>query len=402
MSAAPEAILGPDIAMVTVKNGLLSLYALIMSQTGSEERAGMTRLNVEIRRPSELSQLERETWKALCAANPVLGSPYFALEFAECCEEARDDTRVLVIQRRGQVVGFLPVQIGKIGCVRPIGGPLGDLHGLICEPEADLDLNEVLAAAHIPMFDFNSALASQTGFARAAHAIEGSWIIDVQDGFDAWLAARKSVAPKIARNLRTRRRRLEEMQEGYRFVIADTSDLAFETMISWKKAQYQRTEVFDVFSVDWTRRLLEAIRRRESDSFYGICSTLYIGEKIAAVHFGMGTDRILHSWFPAYNGDAATVSPGLLLLVEMVKTAATLGLQGVELGPGSYGFKKDLASYQVGIASGYVAQPSLHMLTRQVTEALVRGIEAAPLGPLSAWPGKTVRKLDRLAGFYAA
>jgi CelD/BcsL family acetyltransferase involved in cellulose biosynthesis len=362
----------------------------------------MTRLSVDIKRPSELSSLEQETWRTLCAANPVLGSPYFALEFAECCEEARDDTRVLVIQRASGIVGFLPVQLGKIGCVRPIGGPLGDLHGLICEPDAELDLGEVLAAAHIPMFDFNSGLVSQRGFANAAHDVEGSWIIDLADGFDAWQAARKSVAPKVMRNLRTRRRRLEEVEEGFRFVMADTSDYAFETMIEWKRAQYQRTEVFDVFSVDWTRRLLEAIRRRESDSFYGVCSSLYIGDKIAAVHFGMATDRLCHYWFPAYNGDASHLSPGLSLLVEMAKTAAVLGLQGIELGPGSYGFKKDLASFQVGIGSGYIAQPSLQMVTRQMAEALVRGIETAPLGPIRNWPGKAVRKLDRLAGFYAA
>jgi CelD/BcsL family acetyltransferase involved in cellulose biosynthesis len=362
----------------------------------------MTRLSVNIKRPSELSSLEREAWKTFCAANPVLGSPYFALEFAECCEEARDDTRVLVILRAAKLVGFLPVQIGKIGCVRPLGGPLGDLHGLICEPTTELDLREVLAAAHIPMFDFNSGLVSQTGFVEAANDVEGSWIIDLQDGFEAWQAARKSVAPKVMRNLRTRRRRLEEVEEGFRFVMADTSAYAFETLIEWKRAQYQRTNVFDVFSVDWTRRLLEAIRRRESDSFYGVCSSLYIGDKIAAVHFGMATDRLCHYWFPAYNGDASHLSPGLLLLVEMSKTAAELGLQGVELGPGNYGFKKDLASYQVGIGSGYIGQPSMQLITRQLTQAVVRGIETAPIGPIRDWPGKAVRKLDRLAGFYAA
>lgn len=359
-------------------------------------------MNVTLKRPSDLLPAEREAWYAFLDADPALASPYFALEFAECCEEARDDTRVAVIRTGGQIRGFLPMQTGKVGYARPLAGPLGDVQGLIAEPGHDIALADVLAAAGIPVFDFHSALCSQASFARHAHHRDGSWIIDVSDGFDAWLERRKEVAPKFVRNIAMRERRLAQVEGGFNFVMADERPEALETMIRWKSVQYQQTKVFDVFSVEWPRRLLEAILRRQSDRFSGVCSSLNINGEIAAVHVGMASDRMCHFWFPAFNRDFGRMSPGLLLLVEMAKTAAQLGHTGVELGPGEYGFKRDISSYQVGLATGFVASSSLLGMARHASAAMVRAIEAAPIGPPAQWPGKAMRKLDRIAGFYAA
>ena len=361
-----------------------------------------TKMDIAIRKPSELGAAERDAWREFVAADPALGSPYFAVEFAECCEEARNDTRVLVVRENGQITGFLPFQQGLVGYARPLGGPLSDVHGTIGEPGRESDPRAWLREAGIPVFEFHGALASQRGFHEGAAEFDGSWMIDVSNGYEGWEAQRRTVSSKPLRNIATRYKRLNEVEGGYNFVMADDRPDAFEKMIDWKREQYQTTGVFDVFSVPWTRKLLEAIMRRQCDHFSGVCSTLNIGGEIVAVHVGMMSDRVCQYWFPTFDRAYSTLSPGLLLLVETIRTAEALGQQGIELGPGEFGFKKDLSTYQVPLATGTFCTPSMLGHLHQIGAAMVKSAEAAPLGPASAWPGKAMRKIDRLAGFYAA
>lgn len=356
----------------------------------------------ELVKPSGLSELDRASWRDFLASNPALGSPYFALEFAECCEEARADTRVLVKRRKGQAAAFLPLHVGRVGYARPLAGPLGDVQGIIAPVDEVFDLVEALSAVRLPVFNFESVLASQHSFHPHTQSTDGSWMMDLSNGFDAWRAERKSAMPKAVKNLDVRRRRMDRYEGGHSFVIDDRREGILDTMIAWKREQYRRTGVFDVFSVGWTRKLLEAVLRRQSDRFCGLVSTLSIEGRIAALHVGMASDRICHYWFPACDIDFGRVSPGLLMIEEMAKIAASIGHEALELGPGDYGFKRDLSSYQVGLSRGYATSTSLLGFARSASHSLVEAAEGAPLGALSALPGKAMRKLDRLASFYAS
>lgn len=362
----------------------------------------MSEVQYELVAPSALPAADRAAWRAFVSASAALGSPYFAFEFALCCEEARRDTRVLVARRAGQAKAYLPLHVGKAGYARPLAGPLGDVQGVIAESGFALDMPAALAAVNIPVFNFESMLASQTSVQPFIQQRVGSWMLDLSAGFQHWRDGRKSVQPKAIRNLDMRRRRMERLDGGYSFVMADQRAEALATMMAWKREQYRRTRVFDVFSVKWTRRLLAAVLRHQSDHFSGLISTLNIGDEIAAVHVGMASDRICHYWFPAYNADFGRISPGLLMIEEMAKTAASLGHQALELGPGEYPFKRELASFQTGLAAGYAVSPSLLGCARRMTHALVRASEAAPLGRAGRWPGKAVRKVDRIMSFHAA
>ncbi len=359
-------------------------------------------MQIELKKPSALSDEERGAWRAFTDADPHLGSPYFTYEFAECCEEARSDTRILVIREQGSLKAFLPMQTGHFGYARPLAGPLGDVQGVIAEPGYAPDLGAALKAVHIPVFEFHAALSSQSAFRE--HTVEtlGSWMIDLSDGFEAWYAHRQAVEGKAMRNVRTRYKRLETIAEDYAFVMADNRPEALDAMIGWKRAQYAETGVFDVFSVGWTRRLLEAVLKRESDEFSGLCSTLQIDGKIAAVHVGMSSRRQCQFWFPAFDRDYNQVSPGLLMLVETARTCAAIGHTAIELGPGDFRFKKDLSSYQIGISTGHFSNPSLMGMMREGSAALMRSLDSDPPSALARLTGKAMRKIDRLAGFYAA
>lgn len=360
-----------------------------------------TSIDARLVKPSELSFAEREAWNAFTDSDPALASPYFRVEFAECCEEARSDTRVLVVRERGQITGFLPMQMGKVGYARPIAGPLSDVHGVIAEPGRAVDLRAWLKAGGVPLFEFHSALGLQScwdGFARVA---DGSWIIDVSEGYGAFERARSEAEPKAFRNIRSRRRKLEEVEGGFEFRMDDNRPEAFAAMVEWKRQQYRRTDVFDVFSVSWTSDLLAALLRKQSDRFRGLCSTLNIGGRIAAVHVGMASETRCHYWFPAYDPDFNKVSPGLLLLLEKIRLAADIGHNSVELGPGDYDFKRNLGSWQVPLAHGCILTESAAATLRGAARSLAGVIEKAPLGKVASLPRRALRRADKLASFYA-
>ncbi|MFT6462077.1 MAG: CelD/BcsL family acetyltransferase involved in cellulose biosynthesis, partial [Maricaulis maris] len=138
-----------------------------------------------------------------------------------------------------------------------------------------------------------------------------------------------------------------------------------------------------------------------TDQFSGVCSSLSVGGQIVAVHVGMASDRMCHYWFPAYEPDHSRLSPGVLLLVEMARTACAFGHLGVELGTGDYGFKKDLATSQTGLVSGRFTTGGLRGNLVRAAQGLSRACRKAPIGPARHWPEKALRKVGRLTGFMA-
>jgi CelD/BcsL family acetyltransferase involved in cellulose biosynthesis len=361
----------------------------------------MNRLTAELKRPSELTPAEREAWIAFTDDNEILASPYFRLEFAECCEEVRSDTRVIVGRKGGQISGFLPLQLGRIGYARPLAGPLGDVHGLIVPSNSEADPRTYLQAVGVPLFEFHGAIGLRQDWRDHGACRDGSWICDTSEGFDAFLATRKKLSPSAVRNYRSRFRRLEAEEGGFTFKLHDSSPEIVARMIELKRAQYRQTNVFDVFSVGWTGQLIAAVLRRKSDRFEGTCSTLAINDTLVAIHVGMASERLSHYWFPVYDPEYSRLSPGILLLMEMIRDAAETGRMGVELGPGEYRFKAELGGYQTPLWSGCVMTKSAPAMLREAANTLAGGMEKLPLGQIGSLPRRALRKADKLAAFYA-
>ncbi|MCH8489266.1 MAG: GNAT family N-acetyltransferase [Oceanicaulis sp.] len=355
-------------------------------------------LNVTAVKPNDLTPAEREAWQGFVAADPTLASPYFSLGFLDAVGAARRDTRVLVARERGRVIAFLPLHAGLMGHARPLAGPLGDHHGLIAAPGIDLDLGEMLKAGGVGLFSFYGALAGQAPFRRHAQARDGSWGIDLSRGYDAFVEARASVDPKVFRNLRARRRKLEGAEGGFEFRINDDRPEVLAAALAWKSAQYRRTGVFDAFSVRWTVDLLNNIK---ADDCRLQVSSLEIGGQLAAMHVGMRTGRVLHYWFPVYDPEFSSFGPGLALLMEICQAMAADGVEEVHLGPGDYDFKSQLASWQIGLVTGFAGQGA-PLAVQRAARALEQSAERLPLGPVARLPGKAFRRIDLLAGFHAA
>ena len=139
-----------------------------------------------------------------------------------------------------------------------------------------------------------------------------------------------------------------------RFETHTTDWEVFQTLIDWKSAQYRRSKIVDSFSFGWKGAILERIIQDSTDALGGMLSTLYFGDHLAAVYLNLRSYGTLHGWFPAYNRAFYPYSPGSILLVELVKSAESLGICHVHLGKGQETYKTGFASSAVSVAEGSV------------------------------------------------
>lgn len=355
-------------------------------------------MDIEVKRPGELTAGELAAWRSFQAADPMLASPYFHPEFTLAVEEVRRDARVAIVRTDDRIDGFLPFQTGPLNCGRPIGGPLSDFHGVIAAPDARLDMREVARRASIALFGYHFVPADQTrhGFDAGRH--DECHVIGLEDGYDQY-RRNPALSPSAFKTLESRRRRIDRDFKSMDIVLDDRSDAAFDTLIAWKRAQFEATGFFDVFSVSWTQALLRTLRRRRSAEFGGLVSSLYLDGQLAAVHFGIRSASALHYWFPAYDPAFSRYSAGNILLDGLARGCGDHGWSAIHLGPGDYRYKLEFASRTLPMIGGVLRTPSVCASMHQVAHGVSGRLADAGLARLAGLSGKALRRIDHIAGF---
>jgi CelD/BcsL family acetyltransferase involved in cellulose biosynthesis len=94
--------------------------------------------------------------------------------------------------------------------------------------------------------------------------------------------------------------------------------------------------------------------RTETTEFAGMLSALYAGGELVAAHMGMRSRTCWHYWYPAFDPRLARYQPGLVLLLEMARHAADLGVTRIDLGAGDEHYKVRLANASDLVARGRV------------------------------------------------
>lgn len=356
-------------------------------------------MQVDVKKPSQLTKTEIGGWQAFHEADPALRSPYFAPGFARACEHAREDTRVAVIRHDGQIKGFLPFHAGPFGYSRPLGGPLGDFHGLIAEPSWDVDIAKIMRSAGIHVYPFILMPSTQKSFAASFETSDICHSANLRHGFDAWYADRMAAHKKGFSQYGKKIRKLEAAHGALRFVADDRDPRAFETLLKWKRAQYNATRVFDVFSVPWTSALLRAIWAQREEGFAGQLSTLYAGEDLVAAHFGMRSRHVAHHWFPAYNVNFSRFGPGHALLMELIKHHTDTGIEQLDFGAGEMEFKYHFGGQTDEFYAGIATIAGLASFCLNSASMVQQCFEALPLGGVSRLPLRAMNYIDRQASF---
>jgi len=299
-----------------------------------------------------------QRWRALQESNPELENPCFAPEFTQAVAAARNDVEVGIIEVGGEVVAVFPFQRNAGGRAVPVGGIVSDYQGLICHPDFSCEPRELLKACGLVSWDFDRLLATQRFFKPFHKLCEPSALIDLSRGYDAYVAERRAAGSEQIKKCMNLMRRLELEIGPVRFVPHSPDRSALSKVLAWKSGQYRKTGWRDLFASKWGRSLVEQIHATQSESFAGMLSLLYAGEKLLAGHIGMRSRSVWHYWFPAYDPQFAKYSPGLLLLLKMAEHAPNIGLRTIDLGTGMTLYKRRLMNASISVAEGSVECPS--------------------------------------------
>jgi CelD/BcsL family acetyltransferase involved in cellulose biosynthesis len=286
---------------------------------------------------SQLGEVERVLWRGFRAADPALASPYFDLRFVEAASAVAPGARLAVIREDGAVRGFLPFQ-QRGGLLQPLAAPLSDFHGLVAAPGLSVaTLLPRLAGVRRARFGglVGAGEADLQGLSpRRAMAA------DLSQGFEAYLAGRDA---RFLKDKRRRRRALERDHGPLSFSFERPTPQQIDYVIAHKRAQIARTHQYDVFACGWTIELVHELAKVDAPDFGLRLAALKAGDTLVAAELGLTSGARHHLWFPIYDPAYAKYSPGGLMTVDTLETAAARGITRVDFGVDADAYKHDFA-----------------------------------------------------------
>ncbi|MCX5335301.1 MULTISPECIES: GNAT family N-acetyltransferase [unclassified Streptomyces] len=336
-------------------------------------------MDISVYRPGELSAADRAAWtslqsKAHLQGSPELANPFLSPEFALAVGRYRRGVRIAVVREGGEPAAFFPYQRSVTGVGRAVGLGVSDAQGLVHRPGFAWDAQELLRACGLAVWEFDHLVEGQEAFAVGATGSFPSPVMDVDQGYEAYLAHLRSHAPKFTRTTLAKERRLGRDAGEMRYVHDERDPAALRTLMGWKSAQYRRTGRSDRFAHEWITHLAERLFHTRSDPFAGILSVLYAGGKPIAAHFGLRTERVLACWFPAYDPAFSKYSPGLVLHLRMAEAAAADGIAYLDLGRGQKEYKDSLKTREITVSEGWVTRRHPVALGHRARRAPVRAL----------------------------
>ena len=358
-------------------------------------------MDIDVLRPRDLTAGQVDHWRALQSADPSVDSPFLSPLWAQSVERVQGGEdpglRVAVLRSRQGDCGFMAVRAGPFTAMAP-GAPMCDYQGLVAEPGVTLDPRRLVRALGVGRFDFSHMLEDQTAFQRFMRGLDRSFLVTVPDGYEAYATERRAAGVGVLKDTDKKRRKVEREIGPSVFTADSRSQEDFDTLIRWKREQLHATGQTDIFAVDWTLNLLRDLFAQRDPEFGGVLYTLHLGGRLATAHLHLHGRSVIHAWMIAHDCELERYSPGLLLFQDILKWMDGTPYNTLDLGPGDYRFKRELANAHRGIAHGFVGVPSPAALMRGAAYSVRAAAEALPLGAMSELPGKAMRRLDIVRG----
>lgn len=326
----------------------------------------MTTARVHLVSPDTLSNDLIGMWRSHQMADEDLRGPFFSPEYIRVAASARPEVTVAVIEAAGQPPAFLPFHRDGSNVARPVGLRASDFSGIIAPPGYAWSPESVIRACGVAGWDFTNIVTSDLTMRPYFRKYTDSPFVDLSEGFEGFSRDRAQAGSDLVKSVAQKGRKMEREVAPMRFEAHVLDRQALAHLYEWKAAQRARTDTFDVLSMPWMRQVAERLIENTTPAFGGLLSVLYVGDEVAAVHLGMRSETVWHYWFAAYNHDLQRYSPGLIILLEMLKAAPGLGIRTLTLGQGDEAYKLRFATGSTALASGSVDC----RLTRRLTNAI--------------------------------
>ncbi|WP_421785528.1 GNAT family N-acetyltransferase [Hyphobacterium sp.] len=350
--------------------------------------------NISIR---DLTDAQRAQWRSWACPDGQPVSPYLLPDFAEAVGAVREDVRIAVITENGEDAGYFAHHKRGQG-IRPVGAPMSDYQGIIARPGTSIGATALLSQLGAGFLAFENWWSGSAEPGGTGRERDGSVVVDLSDGPEAYFAARKALHKSQFKNMERRRRNAERDFGPVRLQAGDPDGRLFETLVRWKSTQYAETGKLDVFGIHWAKRLLEHLAALDDPAFRGEVYALWLGDDLAAIEFGLRAGDLYHSWFPAYDERFAKVSPGLLLLHEIFRAAPEQKITRVDLGRGGTHYKTYYASYEVPLDAGRLTAPGLAALGLKSWD-MAEAVAGRLPGRLGQLPARMRRRWSQVSAF---
>jgi len=340
-------------------------------------------IDISVKNVSDLNDTELSIWADLQEADPAVDSAFFRPEYALAAEASRGGVEVALLREDSEPVGFLPFERDERDIGRAVTWRLSDTHGLIVKQGVSWNPIELVRGSNLTALKFDHLIASQEPFQPFHYWVDKAPYMDVSDGYESYHAERRRAGTSLIRQAERKRRKLDREIGPVRFEYHTLDQDVFSALLDWKSTQLECWKLFDVFRVDWVIELLRGLCRVQSPEFSGVMSALYAGDTLTAVHLGLRSHKILCSWIPTLNPEYQRYSPGVILHLELAKSAEEYGITRIDLGRGSNPLKRSLSSGNIELAIGSVDR---RPLVSALTARSHRAWNALPTSKLRNFP----------------
>lgn len=300
----------------------------------------MSWTRAEVLRPGELGDDLVRAWRGVQRADERLASPFLGPSFARLVGARREDARVAVL---GGGEAFFAFHRGRLGAGVALGRTLADYQALVVAPGAAWSPPELLRACGLRSYAFDHLLVSQREWAPHVRAEASSPAVDLE-----------RFGPDDMPGEAGRKARRLERGGAPRFAWHDPDPASLAQLVRWKREQYARSGVYDIFGHAWVGELVNALHQAEEEDLTGQLGCLFDGDRLIAAHLAFRSGPVLHSWMPAHAPDRARDSPGLVLLRAILMEAPERGVRLFDFGKGDEDYKRRFANASVGVGAGSV------------------------------------------------
>ncbi len=345
----------------------------------------MTKANrVRVVRFDHLSHDDLNLWEQLRSSRAAFATPFFSARFSAAVHAVRGDVDVAIISAADQTIGYFPFhRIGKV--VYPAGRCFNDAHNVIAQRESQIDWLWLLKQIDAKAFDFHALVGADLNTLGSKNYLGTiqSFRADLGDDSQAFLKRLGKRHKTIGRQPQKTRKMAREI--GPVHVEIDCRDEALLAQtIRWKREQYRRTDILDLFTPQWTRDLLGEFFNSENQTSIpgdarGMLSVLRAGDNIVAAHYGILENGLLHYWFPAYDPAFGRYSPGTALFTGIVRQATDYGIHCVDMGYGEQPYKLKQTDQRDEVAFGCVSRSTFYRQWRTIETAAGAAIKKAPM-----------------------
>ncbi len=336
--------------------------------------------SIECIEASCLSTADLAAWGSLQERYGLVRSPFFRPEFSRAAASVGARVEVAVVRRDGVAVAFWPFERLSNRRAGPVGGIMSDFQGVIADPEVEIEPRAILRRCGLRGYEFDHLLGAQKCFAPFHGCMFQSPYLDVGGGVEGYLARRGARSEDFRKAVqKARKARLECNSLALHY--NDPSPESFRQIVRWKSEQFEQTGATNVFAKPHTIDLMQAMARETRPEFSGLVCALRIDGELAAAHMCLRSGPVLHVWVSSYNREFARRSPGILLLLELIESADTFGINLIDLGKGDEVYKNHFMTGAWQIAEGSVEISGLTTRARQATLRAKRRLMESPFRP---------------------